>query len=149
MARQYGSYSPAIPLGITWVELLILEDDDGNLVDISDFELRCQFYDDLPTRDTATGFATTDPVFEIISSGADYSTAPVWPVYEAITLPGTGTDGEILIELDVDDLWTASPSNAKRRLRWELQLWDPVTDETLPVVQGKCTFLPATTMRGA
>jgi len=27
MARQFGSYSPSVPLGITWEESLVLEDE--------------------------------------------------------------------------------------------------------------------------
>lgn len=147
MARSYGTYSPAVPLGINWVESIILDDSEGVAVDISSFELRSQFYDERPVRNEATGFGVADPVFEIITTGAAYAVAPAWPVYEALTLPGGGVDGEIAIALGVEDLWTASPDNEKRKLFWELQLWNPLTNETLPVVKGSCTFLKATTLR--
>jgi hypothetical protein len=64
-------------------------------------------------------------------------------VFDVVTV--TPAEGKIEWALPVDDLWTASPDNFKRKLVWSMIL---VRDDgyAIPVVQGKATFRPATTV---
>lgn len=142
MARQFGIYSPAVPLGVTWEEELILTDEADTPIDLTGFSVRAQLRELVPDVDPETGEATTAPVLELTTSGY-YATAPDWPVFDVMTV--TALEGKIVWKLPVDDLWTASPDNAKRVLVWSLILEH--TDETvIPAVQGKCIFLRATTV---
>lgn len=137
MARTFGSYSPAVPLGVTWEETLQLTDADGNAVDLTGYGAQAQLRTELPV---VADDEVPAPVFELTT--ADFNaTPPAWPVVEGITIPAP-QDGRILIRVDVDDLAMASPTNAKRKLLWELRL---VNDDgyAIPVVNGKVVFLPA------
>lgn len=144
MGRLFDDLSPEIQLGVTWEELLAAQTAAGAAIDISGYAMRCQFHEELPERDPDTGLALVDPVFELTSAGY-YGTAPAWPVYAGLSSPSP-TDGHIDIAVPVSELWTLSPDNAKRKLYWSLILVVVATGYTIPVVSGKATVLPATTL---
>lgn len=143
MARTYGSYSVAVPLNDTWEESFIIEDRDGNPVDISDLHVRCQLRAVHPVL--LAGVPLTDPVLELTTEGF-YTTPPAWPIAEAFSIP-TGTDGMIkLLALPADFSPYVSPFNEQVTYLWQIKLTDkPVTD-TQPVVQGKVKFRRALTV---
>lgn len=143
MAREFGEYSPAVPLGTTWEESVTLEDENGAAIDISDYDVRAQLRVVPVRRDADTGLAAANPQLELTTAGY-YPTPPAWPVFEALSVPSPA-NGTILLKLDVADLWTASPTNEKRRLFWSILLVNKMTDYTIPVVQGNVVFLPAVT----
>lgn len=145
MAREFGAYSPAVPLGVTWEESIGLDDEDGNPIDITGYSAYAQMRSEVPVLDPATGNPTTTPVLELTTVHL-HATPPDWPVVEALTIPNP-TDGTILLRVDVDDLWTASPDNSKAKLVWSIVLVNTSTDYAIPVVQGKVTFLPARSVR--
>jgi hypothetical protein len=142
MARQFGSYSPLAPLGVTWEEELILTDENDAPIDLTGYSVRAQFREEVPELDPETGEPATDPVFELTTADW-YDSAPSWDVFDVVTV--TPAEGKIEWALPVDDLWTASPDNFKRKLVWSMIL---VRDDgyAIPVVQGKATFRPATTV---
>jgi hypothetical protein len=144
MARQFGSYSPAVPLGLTWEETLVLTDDAGTAIDLTGYAVRAQLRDEVPVVDDVSGEPLTDPVMELTSAGY-YATAPAWPVVEGFSIP-TPADGTMLLAVPADDTWTLSPDNAKRKLVWDVRLVNPDTGYAIPVVQGKVTLLPARTV---
>ncbi|HSX21510.1 MAG TPA: hypothetical protein VLE97_01895 [Gaiellaceae bacterium] len=144
MARTFGQYSPVVPLGVTWEEQLILEDVNGVAIDLTGYDARAQFYEDVPTRDPDTGIATVPPIAELTTPGV-YVSDPGWPFFEALSIP-TPADGTILSSLDLANLWTFSTDNAKRKLFWSLLLVNPDTDYAIPVVEGRPVFLPAKTI---
>lgn len=145
MARTFGSYSPPVPLGVTWEESLILEDRLQQPVDLSGYDVRAQFYTDMPIRDPDTGIATVPPVLEITSPDW-YVSSPTWPVVEGADIPDPASQGLITIAVDVDDLWTFSPTNAKAKFFWSIVLVNPDTLKAIPVVEGRPIFLPARTI---
>lgn len=136
MARTFGTYNPAVPLGVTWEETLQLTDAADDPIDLTGYGAQAQLRDELPVVDDGDA---PPPVLELTTLG--YYDAPAGYVVEAITIPSP-TDGRILIRVSVADLVLASPTNAKRKLRWELRL---VNDDgyAIPVVGGKVVFLPA------
>lgn len=142
MARSFGSYSPAVPLGVTWEETLVLEDADGTPIDLTGYAVHAQLRAVVPGR--ASGVATTDPVLELTSADF-YATPPSWPVVEGLEI-ATPANGTITLSVATADLWTASPDNAKRKLYWSIVLVNPDTTYAIPVVQGKVSFLPARTL---
>ena len=145
MAREFGGYSPAVPLGVTWEESILLEDESGAAVDLTGYDVRAQLRAIVPGR--AEGVATSNPILELTTVGF-YDSAPAWPVVEGLAIP-TPANGTITLKVDVDDLWTLSPSNAKAKLIWSIVLIDEDVDEpdyVLPVVQGKVIVLPAKTL---
>jgi hypothetical protein len=145
MARTFGSYGPAVPLGVTWEESLQLTDEDGTPIDISGYDVRSQFYvEKAPEADAVTHKALNDPVFELTTPDW-YVVAPAWPVFEVWSIP-TPTNGTLLFALDVASLWTASPDNTKRKLYWSIVLVNPDTLYAIPVVRGAVTLLPAGTL---
>ena len=141
MARTFGYYSPAVPLGTTWEETLVLEDADGMPIDITGYDVRAQLYSMQPVR--MAGEPDPVPVLEL-TTPAFYTTAPAWPVFEGFSIPDGG-DGRMLLRLDAADTWVASPDNAKRKLLWDVRLVDG-TGYTIPVVAGAVVFLPARTI---
>ena len=145
MARTFGEYSPAVPLGVTWEESILIEDEDCNPVDLTGYSIYAQLRETVPVTDPQTGEATTDPVIEL-TSAEYYATPPDWPAFEALSTPSP-TNGTVLVKLDVDDLWQASPDNAKRKLAWSIVLVNVDTGYAIPVVQGKVTLLPARSVR--
>lgn len=143
MAREFGTYSPRVPLGVTWEELLELVDVNGDPIDLTGYGLRAQFYEEQPERDDATGIATVAPIAEITSAGI-YVTPPAWPVFATATLP-TPTEGKMLWAVPVVDLWTFSPDNTRRIYFWALKLVKP-DGYAIPIVQGKASFSPVNTI---
>lgn len=143
MARQFGSYSPAVPLGVTWEEKFTYQDGTGTAIDITGYAVRAQLFAEVPGR--AADDPDPDPVCEITTAGFYGATPPAWPVFEGFTVPA-GTDGVINMRIDVDDLWRLSPDNTKRKLRWSVVLVG-VADYTLPVVQGVVVLLQARTQQ--
>lgn len=141
MARTFGSYSPAVPLGTTWEETLVLEDAEGMPIDITGYDVRAQLYGAQPAR--VAGGPDPVPVLELTTPGF-YSVPPAWPVFEGFEIP-TGTDGLVLLRLNAADTWVASPDNAKRKLLWDVRLVD-ASGYTIPVVTGAVVFLPARTI---
>lgn len=144
MARQFEPYSPGVPLGVTWEEAILLEDELGTPIDLTGYSVRAQFYDQPPTRDPTTGAPTTPPAVEIVSAGA-YEDPPAWPVITAASIPEPA-NGTILIRVDVADLWRFAPANSKRKYDWSLLLVNTATQYAIPVVQGRPVFLPAVTL---
>lgn len=143
MARQFEEYSPGVPLGVTWEERLILEDEEETPIDLTGYAVRAQFYDNMPARDPATGLPIDPPVVEIVSAGA-YTTPPAWPVIEAASIP-VPSDGAIVLKVEVIDLWRFSPNNARRKYFWSIKLVTGA-EYAIPVVQGKPVFLQAVTL---
>jgi hypothetical protein len=146
MARTFGSYSPAVPLNTTWEESIILEDEKLAPVNLTGYGARIQFYADRPVRDPNTGLATVPPIAEITTAGVYPGPAPAWPVIVGATI-ATPANGTLATRVDVADIWLFSPTNAKRKLYWSILLVNPANaNYTIPVVQGKPVFLPATTL---
>lgn len=144
MARTFGQYSPIVPLGVTWDEDLILQDVDGNPVNLTGYSARAQFYEDMPIRDPVTGEPVVPPIAELTTAGV-YVESPGWPFFESLSIPAPLT-GEVLSSLDLADLWCFSQDNEKRKLFWSLVLVNEDTGTALPVVEGKAIFLPARTI---
>jgi len=142
MARQFGSYSPCVPLGITWEESLVLEDEAGTPIDLTGYTVRAQLRDAVPV--VAAGVAATDPVLELTTAGY-YATLPAWPVVEAFSVP-TPANGTILLAVPATDTWTASPTNARRKLVWDVRLVNGTTGYSIPVVAGSVLLLQARTI---
>lgn len=144
MARQFGSYSPAVPLGITWEESLVLEDESGAAIDLTGYAVRAQLRDAVPVVDDLSGEAVTDPVIEVTTPGY-YTDPPAWPLVEGFSVP-TPADGTILLTVAPDDTWKCSPDNAKRKLVWDIRLVNTITAYAIPVVSGKVSMLPGVTI---
>lgn len=143
MARQFGSYSPAVPLGLTWEETIVLEDAGGTPIDLTGYAVRAQLREAVPVIDE-TGQPLDVPVIELTTAGY-YATMPAWPVVEGFSVP-TPTNGTLLLAVPAPDTWVASADNAKRKLVWDVRLVNPDTGYAIPVVQGKVTLLPAVTV---
>jgi len=144
MARTPGSYSPAVPLGVTWEETIILEDEDGVAIDLTGYDVRCQLRAAISLRDEDTEIGVDDPLFELTTPDW-YVSPPDWPVFEAWSIPAPA-NGTLLLSVDTADLWTASPTNEKVKLYWSILLVNPATLYALPVVIGKPSFLPQGTL---
>lgn len=144
MAREFDPYNPAVPLGVTWEETISLDDENGEAIDLTGYEVRAQFYVNAPTRNVGTGLPVVPPVAEIVSAGA-YPHPPVWPTIIGATIPDP-TNGTILIKVGVADLWQFAPDNARQRYVWSLVLVNPQTGYAIPVVSGRAAFTPAVTM---
>jgi hypothetical protein len=144
MARQFGSYSPAVPLGITWEESLVLEDENGTAIDLTGYAVRAQLRDAVPVVDAVTGAAVTVPVIEVTTQ-AYYTVVPAWPVVEGFSVP-TPANGTILLAVAPADTWKCSPNNAKRKLVWDIRLVNTSTGYAIPVVNGKVSMLPGVTI---
>lgn len=142
MARQFGSYSPAVPLGVTWEESLTLQDETGAPIDLTGYAVRAQLSKAVPAL--AAGVATPAPVFELTTPGY-YDVAPAWPVIEGFSIPDP-TNGTILLAVSAADTWLASPSNAKAKYVWDIRLVNSETGYAIPVVSGGVAFLPARTI---
>lgn len=142
MARQFGTYSPCVPLGITWEESLVLEDETGAPIDLTGYAVRAQLRDAIPV--VAGGMAATDPVLEL-TTAEYYTTLPTWPVVEGFSVP-TPADGTILLAVPGPDTWAASPTNARRKLVWDVRLVNKTTGYSIPVVQGSVLMLQARTI---
>ena len=142
MARQFGNYSPAVPLGVTWEESLVLEDEAGTPIDLTGYDVRAQLRLAVPA--VAAGVADTDPVLELTTAGY-YGTPPAWPVVQGFTVPEP-TNGTIVLTVPASDTWTISPTNAKRKLVWDMRLVNKATGYAIPVVQGAVSALPARTI---
>lgn len=142
MARQFGSYSPVVPLGTTWEESIVLEDEHGTPIDLTGYQVRAQLRATIPTL--ASGSPTTQPIFELTTAGY-YATAPAWPVIEGFSVP-TPTNGTILLLAPAAQFTPlASPTNAKTKLVWDIRLVNG-SGYTIPVVSGAVVFLPARTV---
>jgi len=145
MARRFGTYSPVVPLGVTWEEQLQLLQTNGDPVDLTGYDVRVQFrVEKSPLIDVITHIPTTAPVFELTTAGA-VSPAPAWPLFESWTIADV-SNGTLNSLLDVIPLWKASPTNVKRRLYMSIILVNPETLYAIPVVQGRAVFLPAVTV---
>lgn len=142
MARQFGTYSPSVPLGITWEESLMLDDEVGAPVDLTGYAVRAQLRDAVPV--VASGVAAADPVLELTTAGY-YATPPAWPVVEGFSVP-TPANGTILLAVPAAETWTASPTNARRKLVWDVRLVNKTTGYSIPVVQGSVLLLQARTI---
>lgn len=131
MARTFGEYSPVVPLGTTWEESLVLADEDGVPLDLTGYEARAQ----LRTRKDAPGA----PVFELSSEGAE-PTMFVQP--DAVV-------GLLTILVPRTQVSTLSPTNTKRKLVWDIELYIPGVggedDYVIPCVEGKVILLPRAT----
>lgn len=141
MARTFGSYSPSVPLGLTWEESLTLEDEAGDVVDLTGYDVVAEIYAEVPVRDPDTGLATVEPVLQITTAGY-HAGAPAWDVSEGASIP-TPANGTILLAVDPDDVWLLSPTNAKVKLFWAIVLVNPDTDYRIPVVTGKVSATPS------
>lgn len=142
MARQFGTYSPSVPLGITWEESLVLQDEAGVPIDLTGYAVRAQLRDAAPV--VAGGVAASAPVLELTTAGY-YATLPAWPVVEGFNVP-TPANGTILLAVSPADTWLASPTNARRKLVWDVRLVNKTTGYAVPVVQGSVLLLQAKTV---
>jgi hypothetical protein len=145
VARQFGSYSPAVPLGTTWEEeLQLLQPDGVTPVDLTGYAVRASLRLEPAARDADTEQGDA-PLLELTTPDF-YGTAPAWPVIEGWSIPEP-TNGTVLLRVDVPDVWKLSPENAKRKLRWSVVLVDATDDDyTLPFVSGRVVALPADTL---
>lgn len=144
MARQFGSYSPVVPLGLTWEESLSLEDETGVPVDLTGYSVRAQLRADVPAVDPVTGVAGTEPLMEITTAGY-YSATPAWPVVEGFSIPSP-TSGTILLAVPAASTLICSPNNTKQKLVWDVRLVNKSTSYAIPVVTGKVLLLPRVTV---
>ena len=144
MAQQFGEYSPAVPLGLTWEDPMVLTDENDEPVDLTGYAVHAQLHAQLPVRDPATGLPRVAPLLEITTPGA-YAVAPSWPVVEAFSVAAPLT-GAISLTLPRADTWTLSPKNLRAKLLWDIRLVRTADGYAIPVVQGKVTVLPARTV---
>lgn len=142
MARQFGNYSPKVPLGTTWEESLVLEDFNGDPIDLTGYDVVAQLHLVFPARDPSTGALLDEPLLEITTPGF-HVTPPDYSV-EGFSVP-TPADGTILLSLAPDVVWSLSPSNSKQKLFWSVLLVNDV-GYTIPVVTGKVTMLTNATV---
>ena len=141
MARTFGSYSPSVPLGLTWEESIALDDENGDAVDLTGYDVVVEIYAAQPVRDPDTGLATVEPVLQITT--ADYhAEAPDWDVSEGASIP-TPANGTILLAVEPADVWLLSPTNEKTKLFWAIILVNPDTDYRIPVVSGMVSVTPS------
>lgn len=143
MARQFGDYSPSVPLGVTWEESFTLEDADGNAVDITGYDIVAFLMAAKPGRTAGTGAITPEPVAALTTAGY-YNVAPAWDVIEAFTVT-SAAGGAFTLRVEADDLWTLSPTNAKTKLFWSIVLVNG-SGYMIPVIAGRVALLPATTV---
>jgi hypothetical protein len=141
MARQFGAYSPKVPLGTTWEESLVLEDADGNVIDLTGYDVVAQLHTSPPSRNEETG-AGSEPVLEITTAG--FYDTPEDYVVEGFSVPDPD-DGTILLLVAPEDFWRVSPANRRAKLVWSIMLVNDV-GYTIPVVAGKVAFLPNNTV---
>lgn len=117
-----------------------MEDEHGNPVDLTGLAVRAQLRAELPV-----GAPPPAPVIEFTTPGY-YDVAPSWPVVEAFSLPDPA-EGVILLAVNPADFApVVSPTNERRKLRWEIVLVNQGTGEPIPVVAGKVIFKPAVTL---
>ena len=151
MARLFGSYSPDVPLDLSWNESITLEDSTGTAIDLTGFAVRAQLRAVVPLLDPMTELPTTAPLLELTTPGYYGPTppevpVPTWPYYEGFTVP-TPTNGTILLAVPPGSFSAAvSPTNVKTKLYWDIRLANVSTGYTIPVVSGKVVFLPAVTI---
>jgi hypothetical protein len=141
MARTFGSYSPSVPLGLTWEESIELADENGASIDLSGYDVVAEIYAAAPVRDPGTGLATAAPVLQITTAGY-HGSDPAWDVSEGATIP-VPADGTIVLSVSVDDVWLLSPTNVTAKLRWAIILVNPDTGYRLPVVTGRVSVTPS------
>lgn len=131
MARTFGQYSPDVPLGTTWEEALVLADEDGVALDLTGYEARAQ----LRTSKDAPGA----PVAELTSQGATPT---------LFVQPGA-VPGLLTIAVPTSAVNALSPTNAKRKLVWDIELFIPgvggADPYVIPAVEGKVNLLPRAT----
>ncbi len=131
MARTFGEYSPSVPLGTTWEESLVLADEDGVPLDLAGYEARAQ----LRVSKDARGA----PVLELTSTGAD----------PTLFVEPDAQPGVLRILVPRTQVSALSPSNARRKLVWDIELYIPGSggedDYVIPCVEGKVTLLPRST----
>lgn len=144
MSRSFGSYSPVVPMNVTWEESIILEDSLGDPVNLAGYDVRTQFYLERPLRTPITGVPVVLPVAEVTTEDY-YITPPVWPVFEGATI-ATPADGKITLAVTTTQLWTFSPTNEKVKLFWAIILVNKTTGYAIPVVEGRVTFKPTNTL---
>jgi hypothetical protein len=153
MARQFGDYSTAWPLGTTIEEQFLFEDEDGNPVDLTDCEVRMQIRAAEPVRNPATGQASTAPIIELTSDLGLYPPGfDDWTLHECIRIGADPddpdpTDGTIVLTLPVDDTWPLSPRNEKAKLVFDIEIINTDTDTVIPLLRGKITVLPRRTLQ--
>lgn len=139
MSREFGLFSPSVELFTTWEEDLQLTDDAGP-VDITGLHIVAQLRLEVPTV-----LPAPDPVLELTTPG--YHTVPpaTYDSLEAFSIV-SALDGHFhLTALPDEYSEIVSPTNAKTKLRWDIKLVAS-SGHSLPVVRGKVTFKPATTI---
>lgn len=137
MARQFGKYSPRVPLGTTWEEAMILEDAESNPIDLTGYKVIAQLYYTDPLRDPTTGKPLEEPILEITTPGFHVE-KPTYSV-EGFSIPDP-TTGEILLTVDHNDFWHVSPTNEYIEYVWAVMLVG-VGDYRVPVIRGTVKFL--------
>lgn len=140
MARTFGTYSPIVPLGVTWQEPLVMADEAGDAVDLTGYAVRAQLRAAKPV-----GSPPPSPVIEFTTPDY-YDVAPAWPVVEAFSLPDPAEGSMLLTVQPVDFAGVVSPTNERKKLYWEIVLVNQDTGEIVPVVEGKVVFKPAVTL---
>lgn len=153
MARQFGDYSTAWPLGTTIEEQFLFEDEDGAPVDLTDCAVRMQIRAADPLRDPDTGQAPEAPVMELTSDMDLYPPAfDGWPVHECIRVGADPdmpdpTDGTVVVTLPADDTWALAPTNEKTKLVFDIEIIDTADDTVIPLLRGKITAQPRRTLQ--
>lgn len=138
MARQFGTYSPRVPLGTTWEESIVLEDSEGQPVDLTGYAVVAQLYSVDPLRDPDTGAPIEAPVLEI-TTDAYHDTPPPYSVV-GFDVPDP-ENGQILLALAPADFWHVAPTNERTDYVWGVMLINGV-GYTIPVIRGSAKFLP-------
>lgn len=139
MSREFGLFSPRVELFTTWEEDLQLTDDAGP-VDISGLHIVAQLRLEVP--DT---LPAPEPVIELTTPG--YHTVPptTYDSLEAFSVVNATTGHFHLTALPDEYSEIVSPTNAKTKLYWDIKLVAS-SGHAVPVVRGKVTFKPATTI---
>jgi hypothetical protein len=127
MARTFATAPPiTLPLRTTWQETWqLLQEEDGPPVDLSGYEARMQVRDPLDDG-LVIELSTTDGRLTI-----------------------DGPEGLILLRVEASDVDAMSPSNERRRLRWDCELYipevfapTPAPEYVIPLFTGSLSLTP-------
>lgn len=137
MARQFGQYSPDVPLAVSWQETMEYQDENGLPVLLDGLDIVCQLRNEKPTFPDPE-----DPILEITTVGFR-STPPSWPVVEAFSVSGNTIS---MTMTRAQFAGYVSPTNARKKVVWQVIAVNKATGYGIPIVEGKVSFLPAGTI---
>lgn len=123
MARSFKRLSLRVPLGTTWEESWqLLQSDGGPAVDLTGYQARMHIREYL---DDAAPLATLETGDEITI---------------------TALEGRIDLRMEAPDVTALSPDNERKRLLWDIELYQPGTpDYVIPLFQGSLDLTPRVT----